>query len=186
MSRDSLLGALGQDGAMRNFATARLTAEKLDPSHLNDLIRLHLDPEVSLYLGGVRSAEATKAYLDANLAHWVEHGFGLWVLRTRDAAFVGRAGLRHIELDSTSEVEIAYSLVRTHWGRGLATEIAGALVNVWLTHLRCPSLVGVVSVGNTASCRVLEKSGFVRERTTVYRGADVVVYRLTRPLPMAR
>jgi RimJ/RimL family protein N-acetyltransferase len=137
---------------------------------------------VSLHLGGVRSPEATKTYLDVNLAHWAEHGFGLWVLRTRDAAFVGRAGLRHIELDGSREIEIAYSLVRSQWGRGLATEIAGALVSLWLTHHHSQSLVGLVSVGNTASCRVLEKSGFVSERATVYHGAEVVVFRRTRPV----
>ena len=166
---------------MKDFATARLTAEKLNLAHLNDLTRLHLDPEVSHYLGGVRSPEATKTYLDINLAHWAEHGFGLWVLRTRDGAFVGRAGLRHIELESAQEIEIAYSFVRTHWGQGLATEIAGALINLWLTKLHSLSLVGVVSVENGASRRVLEKSGFVFERTGVYHDTEVVIFRHTRP-----
>jgi hypothetical protein len=43
-----------QGWAMENFATVRLIAEKLDQTHLNDLTRMHLDPEVSHYLGGVR------------------------------------------------------------------------------------------------------------------------------------
>jgi RimJ/RimL family protein N-acetyltransferase len=165
---------------MENFATVRLIAEKLDRTHLYDLTRLHLDPEVSHYLGGVRSPEETKTYLDVNLAHWAEHGFGLWVLRARDGAFVGRAGLRHIELESAQEIEIAYTLVRTHWGRGLATEIAGALINFWLTKVNSPSLVGVVSVGNTASRRVLKKSGFVFERAGIYHDTEVVIFRHTR------
>lgn len=143
---------------MENFATARLIAQKIDRTHLNDLIQLHLDPEVSFYLGGVRSPEVTKSYLDVNLAHWAEHGFGLWVLRTRDGAFVGRAGLRHVELEGAREIEIAYSLVHAHWGQGLATEIAKALTKLWLTQLHSPSLVGLAAVGNTASCHVLEKS----------------------------
>jgi RimJ/RimL family protein N-acetyltransferase len=171
-----------QGWAMENFATVRLIAEKLDQTHLIDLTRMHLDPEVSHYLGGVRSPEATKTYLDVNLAHWAEHGFGLWVLRTRDGAFAGRAGLRHIELESAREVEIAYSLVRTHWDQGLATEIAGALINLWLTELHSPSLVGVVSVENTASRRVLEKSGFAFERTGIYHDTAVVIFRRTRPV----
>jgi RimJ/RimL family protein N-acetyltransferase len=165
---------------MKEFATARLTAEKLDLTHLNDLTRLHLDPEVSLYLGGVRSPGATKTYLDINLAHWAEHGFGLWVFRTRDGAFVGRAGLRHIELESAREIAIAYSLVPTHWGQGLATEIADALINLWLTKSHSLSLVGVVSVENVASRRVLEKSGFVFERTGVYHDTEVIIFRHTR------
>lgn len=166
---------------MKNFATARLTAEKLAWTHLNELTRLHLDPEVSRYLGGVRSPEATETYLNVNLAHWAEHGFGLWVFRTRDGTFVGRAGLRHVELEGIREIEIAYSLAREHWGRGLATEIADALTKLWLTQLRFDSLVGLASVGNAASRRVLEKCGFVFERTGVYHGADIVIFRRSRP-----
>jgi hypothetical protein len=45
---------------MDRFSTPRLTAERLNESHLKDLVALHLDPEVSRYLGGVRSAETTK------------------------------------------------------------------------------------------------------------------------------
>src|SRR4051812_37769987 len=77
---------------MEHFRTARLSAERLRENHLADLVALHLDAEVSRYLGGVRPAERTKTYLEANMAHWDQHGFGLWVLRTKDGAFAGRAG----------------------------------------------------------------------------------------------
>ena len=113
-------------GTLERFATTRLTAERPAQAHLDDLIRLHLDPAVSRYLGGVRSPEATISWLDAQLAHWVECGFGVWVLHGMDGAFVGRAGLRRVELDGTREIEIVYSLARAYWGRGLATDIAAA------------------------------------------------------------
>jgi RimJ/RimL family protein N-acetyltransferase len=71
--------------------------------------------------------------------------------------------------------------MRTHWGQGLATEIAGALINLWLTKLHSLSLVGVVSVENAASSRVLEKSGFVFERAGIYHGTEVGIFRRTRP-----
>lgn len=91
------------------FSTQRLIAEKLREDHLADLVALHLDPEVSRYLGGVRLAEVTKAYLATNMAHWDQHGFGLWALRTSDGAFAGRAGIRHILVDGIDEIEIAYT-----------------------------------------------------------------------------
>jgi RimJ/RimL family protein N-acetyltransferase len=165
---------------MEHFSTVRLTAERLHEVHLADLVALHLDPEVSRHLGGVRSAEATKTYLAINMAHWDRHGFGLWALRTQTGELAGRAGLRHIVVDGADEVEIAYTLTRSLWGQGLASEIAGALTRIGLARLELPSLVGVVSAGNAASCRVLEKSGFARERSTSYRGDDVVVYRILR------
>jgi hypothetical protein len=42
-----------------DFRTERLTAERLAAGHLADLTALHLDPEVSFFLGGVRSPAQT-------------------------------------------------------------------------------------------------------------------------------
>ncbi|MBV8653935.1 MAG: GNAT family N-acetyltransferase [Alphaproteobacteria bacterium] len=167
---------------MDSFTTRRLAAERLCHDHLADLVTLHLDPEVSRYLGGIRAPDVTQAYVAANIAHWDRYGFGLWVLKTRTGAFAGRAGLRHITIDGADEIEVAYTLKRSLWGQGLASEIALALVDIGLSKLRLPSLVGVASVGNLASRRVLEKSGFVFEGSEIYQGEEVVVYRVTQPI----
>ncbi len=71
--------------------------------------------------------ETTKTYLAVNMAHWDQHGFGLWALRTTDGQFAGRAGIRHILVDGIDEIEIAYTFKREFWGKGLASEIATAL-----------------------------------------------------------
>ena len=81
-----------------------MTAERLNESHLADLVALHLDPEVSRYLGGVRSPEVTKDYLKTNMAHWDRYGFGLWALRTHAGEFAGRAGIRHLAVDDTTQI----------------------------------------------------------------------------------
>ncbi len=161
-----------------DFRTERLTAERLAPGHLADLTALHLDSEVSRFLGGVRSPGQTEAYLDVNLAHWTEHDHGLWVFRTMDGAFVGRAGVRYIDLEGVREMEIAYALRRQFWGQGLASEIAGALVEIWRARRLFPSLIGIASPDNIGSRRVLEKAGLAREGEAVHHGAPVVVYRM--------
>jgi RimJ/RimL family protein N-acetyltransferase len=165
---------------MNHFSTTSLTAERLRDDHLADLVELHLDPEVSRYLGGVRAPEVTKTYLATNMAHWDQHGFGLWVLRTRDGAFAGRAGIRHIIVDGVDEVEIAYTFKRSLWGRGLASEIAIALTDIGLSQLGLPSLIGLVFVKHGASRRVLEKANYVLEKGTTHHGEDVVIYRIKR------
>ena len=165
---------------MSAFVTARLTATPLVPGDLDDLVQLHLDPEVSRFLGGVRSAAATVSYLDTNLRHWADHGFGLWVLRTADGAFVGRAGLRYLDVEGRQELELAYSFVRSAWGQGLATEVAEALVGVWKRRLSHPTLVGIVMKGHGASERVLQKTGFCYERDARLRDADFGVFRQTK------
>jgi len=163
-----------------HFRTNRLTAEKLRDDDLADLVALHLDAEVSRYLGGVRSAETTKTYLAANMAHWDQHGFGLWALRTKDGEFAGRAGIRHILVDGIDEIEIAYTFKRDLWGQGLASEIAAALTHIGLSQLALPSLVGLVFVEHGASRRVLEKSNYILEKSTTHHGEDVVIYRIRR------
>jgi RimJ/RimL family protein N-acetyltransferase len=45
------------------------------------------------------------------------------------------------------------------------------------SQLELPSLVGLVVVGNDVSCRVLEKAGFVRQRSMLSRGEEVLLYR---------
>ena len=164
---------------MDRLTMPRLVAERLDERHLADLVGLHLDPEVSRYLGGMRSAEATRAYLEANLAYWDRHGFGLWIWRSPDGVFVGRAGIRPLAVEGEPEIEIAYALARDAWGRGYAGEITRALVEHGLGRLALPSLVGVVMVEHLASRRVLERAGFTLEGTVVHAGEPCVLYRLT-------
>lgn len=101
---------------MDTFITRRLRASRLANDDLDDLATPHLDPEVSRFLGGVRTPEATAAYLETNIRHWTDHGVGLWTLRTGDGAFVGRAGLRYVDLEGVPELEIAYTFAKPAWG----------------------------------------------------------------------
>lgn len=165
---------------MDTFATRRLKARRLAHQDLPDLVDLHLDPEVSRFLGGVRTLEATAAYLETNIRHWADHGFGLWTLETQDGAFVGRAGLRYVDVEGAVELEIAYTLARAAWGRGLATEVAQALVSHWETLLPDPSLVGLVMKGHVASERVLRKVGLSYERDAEFHGGPCGVFRRLR------
>jgi ribosomal-protein-alanine N-acetyltransferase len=165
---------------MDAFATPRLKATKLAREDLPDLVQLHLDSEVSRFLGGVRAPSATATYLETNLRHWADHGLGLWTLRTGDGAFIGRAGLRHVELEGVLELELAYTFVRSAWGQGFATEIARALVEIWERRCSEPSLVGIVMKGNLSSERVLLKAGFSHERDAVFHDENCGVFRRLR------
>jgi hypothetical protein len=76
------------------------------------------DPQIAPI--GVRSPEATRAYLTTNLEHWDRFGFGLWVLRTRDGKFAGRAGIRHVVVEGVfrgrSRVYVSVRLVAKRIG----------------------------------------------------------------------
>ncbi len=66
--------------------------------------------------------------------------------------------------DSGLPIEFGYTLARSSWGRGLATEAATACLRYAFEKLRLPELFASVDSRNTASQRVLEKIGFIYQR----------------------
>ncbi len=130
------------------------------------------------FMGGPRAPEATDAYLERNLEHWVEYGFGIWMLREPDSgALIGRAGLRHILVEQTDEVELAYALLPQWWGRGLATTAARACVTIGREWVGLSSVVALVVPENVGSRRVLEKAALAHERDASHLGRPHLLYR---------
>ncbi len=161
--------------------TPRLRLRRLWQDDLPDWRGMHRDPRVMATLGGVWSDERSAAALDRMLADWAERGVGWWRIELRETGdFAGRGGLRYVEVEGTEEVEVGYALRPDHWGRGLATEVAVAAVQVAFRHLDRPDVVSFSREANHASRRVMEKAGLRFERQFVRHGEPHVLYRLRR------
>jgi ribosomal-protein-alanine N-acetyltransferase len=166
---------------IESFDTTRLRSERLRPSHFDDLQRMHSDARVMATLGGVREEAQTHALIRANEEHWQRYGYGLWIFRdSATGAFAGRGGLRHLEVGGGSEIEVAYALRAEFWNRGLATEMAVAIVRIAFEELRIDNLVCFTQPTNYASRRVMEKAGFRYERDIVHARLPHVFCRLER------
>ena len=169
------------------FRTERLIAERLRADHFDELRRMRRDPRVMATLapagakdGGILYDEETRRFLRRHLDHWDRHGYGLWAFRDRaDGRFVGRAGLYNTHVGGNEEVELAYALVAEYWGKGLATEMARAILAVAFEKLGMTDLVCFTLTTNRASQRVMEKAGFEYERDVVHAGLPHVLYRIT-------
>ena len=171
---------------VETFRTDRLIAERLRDEHFDELCRMHRDPRVMATLGppgapdGLLSDGETHQFLRRHLDHWDRYGYGLWAFRDRvDARFVGRAGLYNTHVGGQDEVELAYALMAEYWGRGLATEMAGAILSVAFERLGMEELVCFTLTTNRASQRVMEKVGFEYERDVVHAGQPHVLHRIT-------
>jgi RimJ/RimL family protein N-acetyltransferase len=165
-------------GAPEHFETERLRAYRLQPEHFALLLAMHQDPVTMATLGGVRSAEQTRDYLQRFLEHWGRNGFGMWLLYDREQHFVGRTALRRMKLDGQMEVEVGCALLAPFWRQGLATEAVSALLAVAFTRLQVPDIVGFALPENQASIRILQKLGFGYEKEIVHAGRRHVLYRL--------
>ena len=160
--------------------TERLLFRPFRESDLDDLAALYGDPEVMLFLGdgSPRDREQTKERLDRMLGHWREHGFGIWALFARGGGFVGRCGVAY---QHHPDAELAYTLARASWGRGLATEAAGAALRYAFEVVRLPRVVAFARVENVGSRRVLEKVGMSLVGEHAYGGFAAVLYAMDRP-----
>lgn len=161
-----------------SFTTDRLAAERLTPEHLPELRRMHGDALVMAHLGGVRTEAQTADYLERNLRHWTDYGFGLWILKDIDSGQVaGRAVLRHLLLEEQDEVEVGYGFYTEYWGRGLATEIGVACLGLGRERLGLSSIVALTAPDNLQSHRVLNKMGLVYEREVTHDGGRHALFR---------
>ena len=88
--------------------------------------------------------------------------------------------MRRDEVVPESVARLVQASFAKAWGRGFATEAAGALIAHGLHTLGLPRLVAVTYPENHASQRVLDKLGFERRGLTEYRGVRATFHVLTR------
>jgi len=86
------------------------------------------------------------------------------VERAEDGAFIGWCSLHHWDADHR-RASLGYCFTDAAWGRGYATEAAGALLGWAFDTLGLRRVQAETDTRNVASARVLEKLGFVREGT---------------------
>lgn len=163
--------------------TPRMIGEPLGPEHEDEVSDLSLDPRVYRTLwpwarpptqGDVRAGLVDKH------DHWERHGFGLWLLRDRGTGeLAGRGGLQYTDAVGGYAVEAAWAIVPARWGQGLATELAQASVRVAFHSLHLNELIAMTLPRNIASRRVMEKAGFVYDRTIVHVRLTHLLYRCT-------
>lgn len=142
--------------------------------------RLLFDPAVGPWLRPRPLRPFTEAdppaLLVRDLRHWEAHGWGPWVVED-DGAFAGRAGLNTTRVAGEQAVELAWALVGSAHGRGIATEAAIAAVAA-ARELGLPEVVSFTLPDNAASRRVMEKAGLSFDRDITHGGLPHVLYRL--------
>jgi ribosomal-protein-alanine N-acetyltransferase len=148
--------------------TQRLILREFVKSDFEAVHAYSSDPRVTRYLFfGPRDEEGTADYLEGLLASQRERPrtrFELAVEEIASARVIGACDLSIIE---RNVVDLGYMLGIENWGKGLATEIALALIDAAFFDLRADRVISTVDVNNSASIRVLEKIGMRWE--AVYR-----------------
>jgi ribosomal-protein-alanine N-acetyltransferase len=161
--------------------TDRLLIRLFELGDARDIADVYCDAEVMRYipggtldgLGAVRERLAT--YAEAQAAQ----GFSSWAVVERESGkVVGDAGFGIFE--PTGDVELGYTLARDRWGRGYATEAAGACLLAGLEHLEAPRIVAAVDAENERSLPVPGRIGMRRLGEVEAHGRPHVLFAATR------
>ncbi|HTO99884.1 MAG TPA: GNAT family N-acetyltransferase [Anaerolineales bacterium] len=142
--------------------TPRTYLRRQVPGDLDALWELYCDPQVTRYIPDApRSREEARDELE-----WFMNGhpawpeLGLWAtILKADGSFIGRCGLLPWNVDGQEEVEVAYTIAREYWGRGLGSEVADGILRYAFDELRLERLISLIDPENTASQRVAVKIG---------------------------
>jgi RimJ/RimL family protein N-acetyltransferase len=148
--------------------TGRLILRGWREADLEPFAKLNRDPAVMEFFPRRLSREESGELVDRVEALFARHGFAPWAAELKQTGeFIGYIGLAVPRFNAafTPCVEIGWRLASEHWGRGLATEGARAVVEDAFGALRLGELVSFTSVGNQRSRRVMEKLGMTRKPT---------------------
>lgn len=167
------------------FETERMMLRHVTEADAPLLFDLDQDPEVMRYIGPITFhlaayAERIETVYLPQYARNPRRGLFLAVEKATGEFlgwFLFRPATGHkfapiIGWTDDAEIEIGYRFRRSAWGRGLATEGAAVLMADGLADPTVPRVVACALVTNGASCRVLEKVGLARVRTTTIPGFD--------------
>jgi RimJ/RimL family protein N-acetyltransferase len=165
---------------MENLETDRLRLRMFRESDLDAYAAMCADPEVMKYLGpGPMNRSEAWRNLALVLGHWQLRGFGLWAVEERGSGeLVGRVGCWRPE--GWPGMEIGWTLRRSSWGLGYATEAARAALDVALGRLGQSHVISMIHSENAASIRVARRLGMRLEGRAELMGFPVVVYGIRR------
>ena len=141
------------------------------------------DPEVTRLLGGPFSQEQVREKLAREIENMRVHQVQYWpVFFLDDHAFAGCCGLRPYTIEKQI-YELGFHFLPAHWGKGVASEAAQAVISYAFDSLRLPGLFAGHYPGNVVSKRVLEKLGFRFTHEGIYppTGQVDICYWLERP-----
>ncbi|MDQ0314623.1 GNAT family N-acetyltransferase [Amorphus orientalis] len=136
--------------------TSRLSLMAVSRSDAAVLAALGNDFEIAKY-----TARLPYPLTEQAVANWLgSHGptkTALKICRRSDGGILGVVGISQI---AEGRGELGYWVGRQHWGQGIATEAAQAILDFGFEHRGFEWVEAACRVTNPASRRVIEKCGF--------------------------
>lgn len=152
-------------------------------SDIDEYAAICADAEVMKHLSGApMSREEAWRHMAMILGHWELRGFGMWAVEEKASGhLLGRIGLLHPE--GWPGFELGWTLGQQYWHRGFATEGARAALEYAFSTVGAERIISLIRKENLASRRVAHRIGERFEREVSFKGADVLMFAISRSRP---
>ena len=161
--------------------TERLLLREFVPDDADALAVVLSDPETMRYYPAVLDRDGVAAWIERNRRRYTDAGHGLWAMVLKSSGeVIGDCGLTRQTVEEVDEIEIGYHVRRNLWGRGYASEAAGACRDYGFERLGAERLISLIRPENVPSRRVAEKIGLTLWKEVVWRGLLHCVYIIHR------
>jgi len=163
--------------------TARLALDRLSVVDFDEMWKIHADPLTNEFnpAGPLTDRSAAQRMFGEWLGQWHDHGFGYWTVRD-DEGIVGFSGIRYSTWNDRTVLNLAYRYTPRAWGKGYATEVARAAVDLWRDEHSAHPLIAYTTPANIGSQRTALAAGLERrpdlDRVTGEALGDDIVFAL--------
>jgi RimJ/RimL family protein N-acetyltransferase len=167
--------------------TERMLVREWTAEDIDDLLDAVSDPEVTRFLGTWNAdlRRDVTDFVERQMAMQQGWGWCRWALELRDPAEAPRGvvGFSGPGCTFAPDIEVGWTLRRELWGRGLATEVARAVVDHCFGVIGFDRLISCIDPRNVTSLRVAEKVGFRPHDEIEHSGDTIIRHQLFNPLP---
>jgi ribosomal-protein-alanine N-acetyltransferase len=146
--------------------TERLLLREWENQDLETFANINRDPKVMEFMPGLLTLEETSNWMNKIKQHFVKYRYGYWAVTLKNSdELIGYTGLNvpSYETHFTPCVEISWRIASKHWGKGVATEAARAVLTNGFEKYGLKEIVSLTVPANKRSIRVMEKIGMKRD-----------------------
>lgn len=144
------------------LTTERLILRQWKDQDRSAFAALNNDATVMRFFPRHFSRTESDKFVDTNIKHIEEHGWGSWAVERKDTQeFIGFVGFSEPASwhPCAGRIEIGWRLAKAHWGQGHATEAARHALSMGFTRFNFPTVISFTSLRNTPSISVMRKIG---------------------------
>lgn len=159
----------------------RLLFRKLERSDFDTWLRFFKDPFWSKYwiMNKQSPEEHCQQWFDKMFHRYAHNLGGMNVLiDKKKREFIGQCGLLIQTVDNSEELEVAYSIMPEHRGKGYAPEAARKCIDFAFDSGLSDSIISIIHEDNIESERVALKNGLTLNKRTIYDNNPVKIYRI--------